>query len=86
MKNIGLGTSAGTVSEHSTKESHRARTVSTRHAPLHDDNFLALPRVENGHARDGRIGFQRNRVDGVIGADDESDVGIREVFVNLVHF
>lgn len=61
-------------------------TVSARHAPLHNDDFLALPRVQDRHAGDSRVGFQGDWVNGVIGADDERDVCVAEVVIDLVHF
>lgn len=68
-------------------ETGKARlTVSTGHAPLHHDDFLALPRVQNWHAGNRRVGLQGDRVYGVVGADDECDVRVAEVVVDFVHF
>ena len=51
-------------------------TVTTRHAPLHDNSLLALPRMQDRHARDRAAGLQRNRIDRVVGADDEREVRV----------
>lgn len=74
------------VTEKQRKAGCRRHTVSTRHATLHDNYLLALPRMEDWHARDGRVGLQGDRVDRVVGADDQRDVGVGEVVVDFVHF
>lgn len=68
-------------------EKHGVRHIGVpaRHAALHDDDMLALPRVQHGHAGDGAPGLQRDRVHCVVGADDERHVGFVEVVVDLVH-
>lgn len=60
-------------------------TVPAGHPAFHDDDLLALPRVQHWHARDGRAGLQRDRVHGVIRADDKRYVRVPEVIVDLVH-
>ena len=62
-----------------------ALTVAAGHAALHDDDLLALPRVQDRHTRDGRARLERDRVHGVVRTDDERHVRIREVVVDLVH-
>ena len=49
--------------------------------------YLAgLPDPEDGHACDDGVGVVLGgRVDGVVGADDEDEVGVVEVVVDLVH-
>lgn len=60
-------------------------TISTSHPPLHDDDLLTLPRVQDGHASDRGSRLQGNRIHGIIRTDDERNVRIREVVVDLVH-
>ena len=49
--------------------------------------FLAgLPHPEDGHSCDDGVGVVlRSRVDCIVGADDENEVGVVEVVVDLVH-
>ena len=47
---------------------------------------LGLPHLEDRHAVDrARRVVERAGVDDVVGADDEHDVGLREVVVDLLH-
>ena len=62
-----------------------ARTVAATHATLHHNDLLALPRVQHGHSRNRTTGFERNRVDRVVRANDERHVCLAEVVINLVH-
>src|SRR6266702_6078467 len=61
------------------------RTIAAAHAALHHDDLLALPRVQHGHARNGATGLERNRVDGVVRANDERHVRLTKVVIYLVH-
>ena len=62
-----------------------ALTVAAGHAALHDDDLLALPRVQHRHACDGRARLERDWIDGVVRADHECYIRVREIIVNLVH-
>mmetsp|Transcript_21690 Transcript_21690/g.63392 ORF Transcript_21690/g.63392 Transcript_21690/m.63392 type:complete len:536 (+) Transcript_21690:104-1711(+) len=63
----------------------RAR-IARAHGALHHDHILGLPHVQHGHACDDRVGvLDGGRVDGVVGTDDEADVGVLEVVVDLLH-
>src|ERR1700735_2810550 len=56
------------------------------HAALDDHDGARFVDVENGHAVDGAGGVgARGGICDVVGADDESDVGLREIAVDLVH-
>jgi hypothetical protein len=61
------------------------RTIAAAHAALHHDDLLALPRVQHGHARNRATGLERNRVDGVVRANDERHVRLTKVVIYLVH-
>ena len=52
-------------------------TITAAHTALHHDDLLALPRVRHGHAR--------NRVDGVVRANDERHVRVTKVVIYRVH-
>ena len=62
-----------------------ARTITAAHATLHHDDLLALPRVQHGHARNRATGLERDRVDGVVRANDERHVRLAKVVIYLVH-
>ena len=49
-------------------------------------HLAGLPHPEDGHACDDGVGVVfRGRVDGVVGADYEDEVGVIEVVVDFVH-
>ena len=57
-----------------------------RHRALADDDLLRLVDVQDRHAVDRAPGLvARRRVDDVVRADHEHDVGLRELGVDLVH-
>lgn len=56
------------------------------HAPFHYYNMFALPGMQDRHTGYRASGLQRNGIDGIVSADDERNVGVREVVVDLVHF
>src|SRR5665811_231592 len=60
--------------------------VARVHAPLEHDDVTSLPHLEDRHAGDraGRV-LERGRVDRVVRADDQHDIGVVEVVVDLVH-
>ena len=62
------------------------RTVAAAHATLHHDDLLTFPCVQDGHPRDCAARLERNRIDGVVRANDECYVRVAEVVVYLVHF
>jgi len=59
--------------------------VSARHTPLHNDNLLALPRMQHRHTRNRTTRFQRDGINGIICANNEGDICIREVVIDLIH-
>lgn len=67
-------------------ERKKALTVSAGHAALHHNYFLALPGMQNRHAGDRRVGFQGDRVDGIVRTDYQGDIRVRKIIVDLVHF
>src|SRR5690242_17957433 len=66
------------------------RVVDTRetvaHAPLEDDDVLRTVDIENRHAvdRTRRI-VARGRINDIVGADDQHDIGLRKLTIHLVH-
>src|ERR1700733_3681657 len=57
------------------------------HAAFDDHDGVGFVDVEDRHAEDGAgLVGARGGVGDVVGADDEGDVGLREVAVDLVHF
>mmetsp|Transcript_27536 Transcript_27536/g.90285 ORF Transcript_27536/g.90285 Transcript_27536/m.90285 type:complete len:538 (-) Transcript_27536:344-1957(-) len=63
-----------------------ARVADRAHGALEHADIASLPHANNGHAGDGRAGVVlRVRVDGVARADDEDDVGLRQLVVDLLH-
>jgi len=48
--------------------------------------MFALPGMQDRHTGYRASGLQRNGIDGIVSADDERNVGVREVVVDLVHF
>mmetsp|Transcript_15628 Transcript_15628/g.42330 ORF Transcript_15628/g.42330 Transcript_15628/m.42330 type:complete len:454 (+) Transcript_15628:140-1501(+) len=60
--------------------------VASAHRTLHHDDLIGLPHLQHGHARDdGRRVLLGGGVDGVVGADDECEVGALKVVVDLLH-
>src|SRR4051794_1165509 len=56
------------------------------HRTLHEHDLLGLVGVEDRHAVDGRARSRlRRRVDHVVGADHQDDVGVLELAVDVVH-
>src|SRR3954447_6669492 len=56
------------------------------HRPLQEDDLLGVVGVDDRHAVDRRARLVAGRrVDDVVGADDEDDVGLRDLPVDLVH-
>lgn len=64
----------------------KRQTIAARHPSLHHDDMLALPRMENGHARNRRTRFKGNWVHGIVSANHERNVGVTKVVINLIHF
>src|ERR1700733_5593149 len=57
------------------------------HAALDDHYGVRLIDIENGHAVDRARGVGAGgRIGNVVGADHQSDVRLREVAVDLLHF
>ena len=48
--------------------------------------LFGFPDLDDGHTSDGALGvFFSGGVNGVVGADDEDDVGLFEHFVDIFH-
>src|ERR1700761_4478977 len=56
------------------------------HATLDHHDSLSLVHVDDGHAVDGAgLVGARGRIRNVVGADDQGDVGLREIGVHVIH-
>src|SRR5262249_46498049 len=56
------------------------------HAAFDDHDGARLIDIENRHPKDGaRLVGARSRIGDVVGANDEGDIGLREVTVDFVH-
>ena len=87
---MGFGTSAVekvSVSDsvNDEREDPKLLTVSTGHASLHYNDLFTLPRMQDRHTSDGGAWLERDRVHGVVGTNDERNVGIPEIVVDLIH-
>mmetsp|Transcript_24334 Transcript_24334/g.62746 ORF Transcript_24334/g.62746 Transcript_24334/m.62746 type:complete len:220 (-) Transcript_24334:623-1282(-) len=60
--------------------------VARPHRALHNDHLLRVPHFQDRHARNRRVGILLGRrVDRVVRAHDQGEVGVLEVVVDLVH-
>mmetsp|Transcript_24553 Transcript_24553/g.75848 ORF Transcript_24553/g.75848 Transcript_24553/m.75848 type:complete len:336 (-) Transcript_24553:503-1510(-) len=61
--------------------------VAATHGSFQEDGLLRFPDLDHRHTGDDGVGvLDGGGVDGIVGADDEGDVRVREVVVDLVHF
>lgn len=61
-------------------------SVACGHGTFEDDQAFGVPDFKDGYACGGGGIFGGGGIDGVVGADDEDDVGFDEVVVDLVRF